>query len=265
MSASRGARSLHWTARGRRVLRALGAAALFSLAILQFAGGGASPAAYAPPPPLPQTDDSAPATDIVMLGATPEEVGVSGANETWGIGSDNGSEEHRGVLVRYTEGQGWALGPALPEGFALSEVDPRLASRFTRLGAGVLVGTIGKRKVVLVRSAGGSFQIAPIPGEAEGPEQGSEAKLLGKGEEAFGENRAPLLAPLDEAGGTAGALLAPVQAESAPPEHQILHWDGKRWTSEPIQNPRGERELVQGARARCQLTRRRMAARAARL
>jgi hypothetical protein len=237
VSAPSGGRPPRSGAGRRRALLVLAAAALVGLAVVLASRTGASRAAYSPPPPTPQPDASAPATNVVMLGATPEEAGASGSNETWGVGA-GGRSSTADVLVRYADQQGWSLGPALPSGFGLSANDPRLAGRFTRHGTGVLVGTIGKRKVVLVRPPGGSFKVSPIPGEPEAGEEASgEPSLLGTGEEAFGE-RAPLIAPLDEGGGSGGALLVPEQKEaSGAAEHQVLHWDGTRWTSEPIAIP----------------------------
>ncbi len=218
-------------------LLVLGLVMLTCAVLVLTSRGGTSRAAYAPPPPLPQTDSSVPATNVVMLGATPEEGGAPGGDETWGIGSSGTSSA--GVLVRYTDQHGWTLGPSLPSGFALAAESSQLAGRFNRHGVGVLVGAIGHRQVVLVRAQGGAFKIAPIPGEAEaGEETSKEAPLLGKGEEAFGKHRAPLIAPLDEASGEGGALLVPEQSEGGgPPDHQVLHWDGARWTSEAIQVP----------------------------
>src|SRR6202040_2135212 len=67
-----------------------------------------------------------------------------------------------------------------------------------------------------------------------GSEHG-EPPLLEKGEELFGTSRAPLLSALDAGGGKAGLLLVP--AASGEVEHRWLHWDGTRWTSEPIAIP----------------------------
>ncbi len=50
-------------------------------------------------------------------------------------------------------------------------------------------------------------------------------------------HRAPLIAPLEEAGGRAGALVVPVNEEGSGVEDGVLHWDGSHWTREPIEIP----------------------------
>ena len=153
--------------------------------------GSTSRAAYAPPPPSPQTDDSLPARNVTMIAATPEEPDAPGAAETWGIGAQ-GNQREDDVLVRYAQGQGWVRGPALPEGFAIAP-DKLLAARMTPRGAGAMVGTIANRDVVLVREPGGAFvQTTPVPTEGEAGEGGAETPepLLTNGEELFEQSRA---------------------------------------------------------------------------
>jgi hypothetical protein len=185
---------------------------------------------------VPQTDASVPARQVTLIGATPAEAGAPGANETWGVGREGTAS----VLVRYTTGGGWSLAAPLPAGFTLAA--GQLAGQMTPAGAGVLVGTqaVGgspPREVVLVRDPGGDFAATatvPKAGEALAP---GEEPLLGAGEELFASpTRAPLIAPLDEAGAKAGALVVPV-AGAAGVEKQVLHWDGHAWTSEPIAVP----------------------------
>lgn len=229
----------------------LGALALVGLPALTGAlmlagvlpGPGATSRAAAQPAsiePTPQTDDSLPAQGVTMLGSSPLEA----PGETWGVGTDASST----VLVRYTTEGGWSLGPDLldaagqplsgfkldrPEG--LSAPSP-LAGQVTNNGSGVLVGSApassqpGVRQIVLVRNPGGSFQeTAPVLAEGE-------AALLKEGESLFGAKRAPLIAPLDEAGGKAGALVVPV-TETGSVEGGVLYWNGSRWTREPIEIP----------------------------
>ncbi len=180
----------------------------------------------------PQIDASVPARRVMMIGSTPLE--APGEAETWGMGvpSGAGNEGAGGVLVRYTRASGWTLGPALLSaagqplsGFKLDQ-NP-LAGQMTPAGSGVMVGTApseagGSGSVVLVRSPGGAFQEAPPP-------------ALNEGEELFSSERTPLIAPLDEGGGQAGALLVPVVKEGV--ERSVLHWDGKAWTREAIEIP----------------------------
>ncbi len=209
------------------------------------ASGGASRAAAQPASgePTPQTDASVPARNVMMIGATPQEAGAPGADETWGVGTPNGSaSETTGAgaeLVRYTREGGWSLGPALPTGFKL-EQNP-LAGQMTPQGTGVLAGTMpgekSSRQVLLVRQSGGAFVEAPrVPAEGETLEEG-EKPLLKEGEILFGSGRPPLIAPLQEAGAGAGALVVPVR-QGAGVEDQVLHFDGGKWTSEPIEIPK---------------------------
>ncbi len=231
----------------RRLVLALGVACAITpvLVVVLGIGGSASRAAFAPPPPTAQTDDSVPAGDVTMIAATPDEAGAGGG-ETWGIGREVGSQSTN-LLVRYTSQQGWIRGPSLPEGFALA-ADGVLAAQMTPGGAGAMVGTIAKREVVLVRDPGGSFvPTAAVPAEGEeggGGEagkggEGPAVPLLAAGEELFEAKgpRGPLLATLDEPGGGAGALVVPEVTGKGEVEHQVLHWDGTSWTSEPIEIP----------------------------
>jgi hypothetical protein len=185
--------------------------------------------------PMPHTDASVPASDVTMIGATPLE--APGSDETWGVGKTGSTT----VLVRYAKGSGWSLAPALPAGFALGQ-NP-LAGQMTPRGDGVLAGTAPSasghsHQVLLVGrpGAGHAFTAtAPIPAQGE-PLLKGEEPLLHEGEVLFGAARAPLIAPLDEADGEAGALVAPI-IEGAGVENQVLHWDGHAWSSEPIEIP----------------------------
>jgi hypothetical protein len=219
------------------VLGAAGLATLLGVFVL----GGDSRASAQPAAgePTPQTDDSVPASNVTMIGASPNEA----PNETWGLGQGAGDAT---VLVRYTSTAGWSLGPALLNlageplaGFApvqsTAAAASPLAGQLTPSGSGALLGTVpdsaaaeGKRQVLLVRDPDGSFrEVAPLPAEGEG--------ALGTGQTLFAKaGRAPLLAPLDEAGGHAGALVVPVGGEV---EGTVLHWDGHAWSSETIEIP----------------------------
>ena len=241
---------------------ALALAGLLALAgVLVLAGvlpgpGATSRAAAqqtAPGEPTPQTDASVPASDVTMIGATPEEPGAPGANETWGVGSEHSSQGAESTaIVRYTSEGGWTLGPDLQNaageplsGFTL-EHSP-LAGQMTPHGAGVLAGTVATpgsaspSEAVLVRTPGGAFkETPPVPAEGETLKAGEEP-LLKKGEALFGSSRAPLIAPLDEGAGEAGVLLAPVVPHEGV-ENRVLHWDGKRWMPEAIEIPKASRE-----------------------
>ncbi len=192
----------------------------------------------APEEVIPQTDTSLPANGVTMIGATPEESGAPGAKETWGIGHEGSAT----VLVRYYVHPGsveaeegtWTLGPALPASFKLLATSP-LAGQMTSKGFGVLAGTApggANGQIVLVRKPGGAFEeTSPVPVEGEAE------PLLVKGQSLFGLARAPMIAPLEEAGGETGALVVPVSEEGAPVENDVLRWDGRHWSSEPIEIP----------------------------
>ena len=189
-----------------------------------------------------QTDDSIPATRVTMFGSSPLEA----PDEAWGVGQRGGGS----VLVRYlpeSAGQegGWSLGsPFLDStgtpltGFAMDQPEAYreptpspLAGQMTSRGSGALGGTVGSgssaRQVLLVRKPGGAFQeTTPVPSGEEG---------LAEGERLFGVNRAPMIAALDEEGGGAGALVAPVSDHGL--DTGVLHWDGSSWTREPIEIP----------------------------
>jgi len=231
----------------RRVVGAVALAGLFALigALLSVVlpGPGATSRAAAQPSlgePTPQTDASVPASSVMMIGATPEEPEAPGGYETWGVGSQGSAS----VLVRYyvhpaaTGGEEgtWTLAPALPGGFKL-ESSP-LAGQMTPTGFGVLAGTASggaNGQTLLVRRPGGAFEeTARVP--VEGEEPAPAEPLLTKGQRLFGQTRAPMIAPLEEVDGEAGALVVPV-SEGSTVESDVLHWDGKHWSSEPIDIP----------------------------
>lgn len=202
--------------------------------------GSRASAQVAPGEPTPQTDDSVPASQVTMIGSSPNEA----PGETWGIGQSGADS---GVLVRYVRGIGWSLGAPLlnSSGQPLAGFTPDqprsgltspLAGQMTASGSGVLVGAVpdagaphGTRQVLLVRNPSGSFQEVPAV-----PREGAEA-LIEPNQSLFAEvGRAPLLAPLDESSGNAGALIVPVGGLV---EDAVLHWDGSAWDSEPIEVP----------------------------
>ncbi len=242
------------------------ALALMLALFLALSGRGATPTAAGQPGEgevVPQSDASVPAHSVTMIGSSPQEAPA----ETWGIGQYRGES----VAVRYSSGQGWALGPSLldtggqplsgfklaqPEAFRFGAPSP-LSGDMTANGDGALLGTVPggggassePRRVLLVRDHGGAFQeTAPVPAEAEegaGAEEGGgesegggaeEPAGLKHGEKLFGVNSAPMLAALEEASGQAGALVAPVNEEHAV-DDGVLHWDGHAWSREPIEVP----------------------------
>ena len=152
-------------------------AALVAVPLVLLSGSGStSRAAYASAPTVAQTDDSVPARDVLMIGATPEEPGADGT-EVWGMGA-GGSSPGDTVLVRYTAQQGWTRGPALPQGFSLAP-DQLLAARMTPRGEGAMVGTINEHQVVLARDPGAGFAaVAPVPPKpkAAGPKAAKKGR-----------------------------------------------------------------------------------------
>jgi Photosynthesis system II assembly factor YCF48 len=177
-----------------------------------------------------QTDDSVPLKKVTMLGSE-----ADGA--TWGIGQSEVNGQPVYGLTQYTPAAGWTIAPPLLDaagealrGFAPDVVGAApspLAGQLTSAGSGVLLGTVPsgstREQVVLVRDPGGPFQERPI-----------EASLLGS-ETLFLASRAPLIAPLDEEGGRAGAFLVPFNGAGT--QEAVLHWDGKAWTREEIEVP----------------------------
>jgi hypothetical protein len=232
----------------------LGAALALALALLVL-GSGHTPRAAAQgaaQEPLPYTDLAVPAAKVVMLGATPEEPGAP-SGEAWGLGELEKVPE----LVRYVppseaggvvEAGGWEPGPELPAGFQPdhpnSEPSP-LEGQMTPEGYGVLAGTIKNeaetRQALLVRRPGGAFEALP-PVPTEGEVKAGETSLLQKGQALFGAKRAPMIAPLHESDGSAGALVIPVY-EGEGVDEAVLHWDGHSWTREEIEIPESKSEF----------------------
>jgi hypothetical protein len=234
---------------GTAALAAVSLALLLALAVTGLlAVTGATPRAAGQAgvggEPFVYTDDSVPAEGVTMIGATPGEAG-GGHNETWGLG-DGASGP---VLVRYTQEAGWSLGPGLqgeggtaltgfvldtPQASSTHSGPSPIAAQMTADGAGALVGSVeeGKRQLLLVREPGNPAnafrETKPVP---EGD--------LEHGEKLFGLQRAPLIVPLDEPGGHAGAFVAPVKEHSLSGEEQVLHWDGEKetWAREKIELP----------------------------
>lgn len=237
--------------RSRR--RLLGFAALLASALAALLAGvvpgtrqSSHAAAGLPAEPTAQTDDSVPAREVTMIGATPAEAGA-GAEETWGVGKDAAGT----VVVRYalgSEGLGaWTIGPGLqdgdgqplqgfqldtPEAAGTGAAASPLAGQMTADGAGVLAGYVGSTKqVLLVRE----------PNDPANPfretDPGAEAQLQ-PGERLLSFTRAPLLAALDE-GTHAGVLAVPVREPNSGVEESVLHWEGasKSWLREPIELP----------------------------
>ncbi len=225
-------------------------AGTIALALAGIAPGthsSASAGTGAPPEPAPHTDDSVPAREVTMIGSTPEEAGAAG-DVAWGVGQGPSGT----TLVRYlprAEGLGeWTLGPELlnaegqplsgfeldtPEAVGSTSAASPLAGQMTPDGAGVLVGYVQKTKqALLVREPGAATN------HFTETEPSAESQLQ-PGERLISFTRAPLIAPLDEPEGHAGALVVPVKEANSGVEESVLHWEGaaKRWVREPIELP----------------------------
>ena len=222
------------------------AGALVLTGALSVPGAAPTASALGPFPPdeatTPQTDASVPASEVTLIGATPEEPGAPGRYETWGVG---GTAQGKALLRYYLhpgprgEEGSWAIDQELPSGFQPEGEGP-LFGEMTPRGAGVLAGETGGRQVALVRRPGGAFEeTKAVENAVEGkePVEGDEPALK-EGEALFSSSRAPLIAPLEEEDGQTGALVAPVNTGSGEAvEDQVLHWDGRKWSSEPIEVP----------------------------
>jgi hypothetical protein len=187
-----------------------------------------------------QADAAVPAHDVLLLGSSPSET----AGETWGLGEIGAQSAAKWALTRYTPASGWTLAPTVTEasGSPLGGFEPgdgNLPGSITPDGTGALLGQVPveeheARQLLLVRS----------PGQETFSEAASETTKeppLEEGEKLFdpGERRAPMVAALEEAGGSSGALVLPVVTNSSKEETSVLHWSGatRAWTVEPIEVP----------------------------
>ncbi len=235
--------------RTRRALAALAivvasACALILTGVIAGPSGTSGALGQSPSPEVtPQTDAAVPAHEVVMLGSSPREA----PGETWGIGKVFGQSRGNRAIVRYSSEDGWTLAPPMLDssGEALSGFVPaesNLAGSITPNGSGALLGEVPsaesgggeRRQVLLVRNPGQAF--TETSGEAP----------LEKGEHLFSPNpsRAPMLVALEEAGGSAGALVVPVATEASTEDASVLHWNGKThaWTAESIEIPKTSKE-----------------------
>ncbi len=197
-----------------------------------------------------QTDGAVPAHEVLMLGSSPTEI----AGETWGIGNVGSQSQAKSAIVRYTPETGWTLTPPVrdSEGNALSGFQPadsNFPGSIAPDGAGALLGQVPgaeghePRQLLLVRS----------PGQETFTEAASESAKeppLEPGQTLFDSDarRAPMVAALEEGGGSAGALVVPVATASSVEETSVLYWSGTThaWTAESIEVP--QKNLENGFR-----------------
>ncbi len=226
---------------GRRRRRApaalaIAAAALALALAIATLGGAGAPRALGQAPAgevTPQSDASVPANEVLMLGSSPQEAPA----EAWGIGRVGARNQNNWRIVHYSTGAGWTLAPSMLDGAgnALSGFVPaegELAGSITPDGSGALLGSVAGNEVLLVRAPGQAFS------------ETSSSPPLEAGERLFDTRRAPMVAALEEGGGAAGALLAPIATESSGQETRVLHWSATAaaWTSEPIEVPKASKE-----------------------
>ncbi|HEY6757884.1 MAG TPA: hypothetical protein VI318_00265 [Baekduia sp.] len=220
---------------------AAGAAAILAGTALALPAAG--PGQAGGPPPIAQPEIGLPASGVVPFGATD--------TETWAVGQADGQSPPLVSGHRATAG-GWVLlrqagtGPwhaqqeaqgadgSTLAGFVPLAGDGPAAGRMTAQGNGLLLGTRpgagdAKEPVVLLRNADQDFRAIAAP------EQGDEPAPLHADEALFTATDAVFTA-IDEPGGGAGALIAPVGAANSGGrvEDAVLHDNGTRWTREPI-------------------------------
>jgi len=116
----------------------------------------------------------------------------------------------------------------------------RLSARITPHGGGLLVGEdstrpSGKQLVVLTRDPGGRFQVLPEP---------PAGVLLAAGE--GGDPNAEVLAEASGSGAVADAAIeGPTHTEAffgalgRTQDTAVAHWNGTRWSREPVELPKG--------------------------
>ena len=171
----------------------------------------------APSQPTPQADLGVPAEAVTMIGASSREPGAPAARD---VGRGRGQRRsHDRPLLRPSRPKragrrrrqldGRADPPRRLRARTEGESDP-LEGQVDPEGYGVLAGEIPVsgstqgEEVLLVRKPGGGFQ-ATTPPATEG-----EEPPLGSGHTLLNVKRWPMIAPLHEADGEAGALVAPV-------------------------------------------------------
>ena len=257
--------TLAWPSRSARPARSRSCCSL-ALGV----GGSASRAAFAPPPTDgPDGRFGAGTATSLMIGATPEEPGAGGA-EMWGVGREGGSPGDERARSLHRRSRGGCAARRCPKASRSRRTAARRAHD-ARAAPARCVGTIAKREVVLVRDPVRIFvPTAAVPAEGEsgeggeGGEEGAPTPLLVAGEELFSKVAGAVAGGRStNQGATRACCSLPSVTGKGEVEHQVLHWDGSGWTSEPIDDPGGERRLVPRARDRRELAAERLAARAA--
>jgi hypothetical protein len=183
-----------------------------------------------------------------MIGASPEEA----PGEVWAVGTlgevpaQVGGRQIAGpppdglhVLLRRSDAERWQVMPVVDAaGAGVGYTGSPTPTGYQAVGEGgavALLGTgTGGQSALITREPGGSFATAPVP-----PSIGAEP-VLPEGEQLY-SSTTPHAVALDEggaldAGGHSGALIVPeaTSAGARTDSAGVLHYDGSRWTREPI-------------------------------
>jgi hypothetical protein len=253
----------------RRTVQCAGAlaiAGLLTVALIRSPNDGSNAVAAGASQPPTAGDAFAPelglpAADVVAIGSSPWE----SSGEAWAyglIGAAPASVAGRSysdqyALLRYTDSSGWGVVP-LPPGADGKPLAGSRGSTPARYGAFAGQATAAGGVVLLsgqsvvVRDPGAQPRLAPVPPtiEAEPPPGGVLAhgeSLLPTNEEFSSGVTLPYAAIEDTAGASTphtGVLIAPFDdggtvTPAGEPGTQpgVLHYDGQRWSREPIEPP----------------------------
>jgi hypothetical protein len=250
--------------RRRAVWTLLGSIALTALVITQIDGHGAPAVASGSVAPTPQPVlGTADASTVLMGAATAGAPGEAWAYRVLPLDAPpSGSEQAAFAPATKTNPHGqlvferatdadpdWTIAetPLDEEGHIYRGMDPdRMSARITPRGGGLLVGSdsmrpSGKQTVVLAREPGGRFRVLPEP---------SAGVLLDAGEPdepgESGDTSAETLAEKEGSGTLADAAVeneghteAYFGALGRSRDLGVAHWNGEKWTREPVELPTG--------------------------
>jgi hypothetical protein len=221
------------TARRRRlltralpVLLSITALAVALAALLRPAAGVGDASAG----PLVAQPDLGPPSGTTMIGASPGEQ----ADEAWGFLADDAR------VMRYTDAGGWEAVAAPTDADGQPLVGLQLVAGDTTPSGGVTLegqATVGgsATQTLIVRDPGGALREAPIPALEDDADPPSAANaVLEPGESLYGADRNPLATAIDEPSGKTGALIVPMLTSQSGEQDGVLHFDGSRWSREPI-------------------------------
>jgi hypothetical protein len=246
----------------RRLPTDVRAAAALALSLAALLALGLSPRTSGSPEPYPAIPSAQPVLGapegMTLIGASPAEA----PGETWGYTSSGFT------IMRYSdETDNWRsyASPLDGEGHPLEGFTPAagpLAGSVTPGGGVAVVGEAGGAGEVLVRDPGGQFREVPTltaesapAGAVDKLKEADEPKGAGEPTEGSGEagksepnallkSGETLSAPSGEGvlmstveeqpGGLTAVFLVPFESSSAQVQEDVLFYDGKDWTREPI-------------------------------